>query len=114
MRLHDLSGTLLLFYFNNLRLPADLEELARVADELTCPASGLPYAYNPTGIRLAEQGRPDRYVVLYDASPAHANLRQAIIVREPDDAGTITSDVQALPERFFTLRRPPAARPAPE
>lgn len=113
MRLHDLSGDLLLFYFTHGRLPDELSELAELPGAatdtaaLTCPESDAGYIYNPNGILLAEQGT---YVVLYDPAPVHAGMRWAITVREPDEGGTLIAKVVALPERFFALRPPASER----
>jgi hypothetical protein len=85
-RLHELSGLLLTYYAVNKHLPDRLEELAPLIDadatfETTCPASGEPYVYAPSGLQSSAGG--ERYLVLYDAVPAHGGLRWGIFVAPP-------------------------------
>lgn len=74
-RMHDISGLLLLFYATHRALPERLEELAPLADpgtdtSFTCPVSHQPYAYVPGGLTVP--GNQQRYLILYDPTPAHA------------------------------------------
>lgn len=107
-RLHDICGTLLLYYHNRHQLPARLEDLRQLrgfADlELTCPVSKLPYVYNPVGIiTLDNQPR----MVCYDAAPSHSGMRWAITVVEPrDNTGDLITKVVAVAESAFTLKLP--------
>lgn len=111
MRLHDLSGSLLEFYFHYGELPATLAELSAGMAQLDaatqvppgiCPASQIPYMYDPRGILLPE--RRSR-VVLWDPAPTHSGMRWAVTVEEPpNQEGVLVTKVIALPERFFVLR----------
>jgi hypothetical protein len=89
-RLHELSGLLLTYYAINKHLPDRLDELAPLLDvdvdsatdlDTTCPASGQPYVYVPSGLQSSSGG--ERYLVLYDAVPAHGGLRWGIFVAPP-------------------------------
>ena len=85
-RLHELSGLLLTYYAINKHLPDRLDELAPLIDadatfETSCPASGEPYVYAPSGLQSSAGG--ERYLVLYDAVPAHGGLRWGIFVAPP-------------------------------
>lgn len=109
VRLHDVAGALLLYYFTNRRLPETLDEIntfpgAEEQIPLTCPASGQPYVYSPDGILLAEQRAR---VIIYDPTPAHyGGHRWAIRMEEPGDNQPMVTRVIALPESFFLLRPP--------
>ena len=118
LRLHDLTGALLLYYFTYQRLPPSLDEAnaAPGADApvpLTCPASGLPYVYTVDGIQLPE--RHER-VIVYDPMPAHyGGMRWAISLQDARDGAPMIAKVIALPESFFLFRPPtgsPTSRPA--
>ena len=108
-RLHDLSGQLLLYYYAVGDLPpslADLDEFDQTglkSPPPTCPKTGQPYVYNPSGIYLPET---QNYVIVYDAAPVHAGHRWAILAREGTDTQGPTMKVLPLPERFFALRPP--------
>ena len=65
------------------RLPARLQELQSLADldrplNFTCPISGKPYEYSPTG--MSTQG-DSRLLILYDAVPTTSGTRVAISYR---------------------------------
>lgn len=113
MRLHELSGALLLHYFNHFELPQDLAQLqplesGKLLPPAVCPVTGAPYIYYPTGILLTEQ---QAYVVLYDSAPAHSRMRWAVTVHEPADGGeTLLTKVIVLPESFFALHPPQRAK----
>ena len=81
-RMEDIVGTLYLYHVLHQRLPDNLEDLRSVADitvdlNFTCPASGKPYIYNPTG--LAAPGGGGLRLILYDATPAHNGHRWAVM-----------------------------------
>ena len=102
-RLHDLSGLLLLYYSVNKHLPDRLDELAPLADvdvefNTTCPKSGEPYVYDPAGL-----GAPtsDRFLVLYDAVPAHGGLRWGVFVAPPRDGKPPATWVILMSEEVF-------------
>ena len=111
MRLHDLSGGFAVFIQMNARLPESLDELTQVTffdlPPATCPTSGKPYVYRPTGIYLAELGEQ---VILYDPAPSHGGRRLAVTIAEPTEpGGAVVTDVIPLPERFFLLNPTPTA-----
>jgi hypothetical protein len=83
--MHDLCGLLLQYYALNRQLPATIDELAPLADagvefSADCPTSGTPYVYDPSGLGTAGG---ERFLVLYDATPAHAGLRWGVFVAPP-------------------------------
>ena len=82
-RLHDIAGTMLLYYALHKRLPAELDQLHGLADvelAFTCPTSGRPYVYVPSG--LSYPGKEER-LVLHDAAPAHDGARWGILAAPP-------------------------------
>ena len=99
-RLHDICGPLLLYYSLNKRLPATLDDLGEVSGQvemppLVCPVSGKPYIYRPEGLRVLDlSGR----LVLYDAAPAHANMRWGIVIPQRHGGGALTTRVLSIPE----------------
>ena len=109
MRLHDLSGDLLLYYARQGELPATLGEFAGQSaspgaeSAAACPVSELPYVYNPRGIFMPEQGVR---VVLYDSAPVHAGMRWAVTIDEPRPGEPLVTKVIGLPESFFLLHPP--------
>ena len=61
LRLHDLSGLLLMYYAVNKHLPDRIDELATFADDTLpfkaeCPESGRPYVYAPQGLQSSTSG----------------------------------------------------------
>jgi hypothetical protein len=107
-RLHDICGALLLYYATNHDLPQKLDELARLpgfehVKDFTCPASKLPYVYNPVGIVDLEKGTR---VVIYDAAPSHRGTRWAISVVEPQGNEALVTKVVGMPESWFVLHPP--------
>jgi hypothetical protein len=85
VRLHDLCGPLLMYYAVHRALPAHLTDLSQFSDldaqpQFDCPVSKQPYIYNPKGL-LAPGGMGK--LIIYDATPAHAGLRWAIAIIEP-------------------------------
>jgi len=111
MRLHDISGALLMYYQKHHRLPDRLDELRTLTDfpdlpEFTCPVSRQPYIYVPTGISSPD---PAARIVLYDATPAHDHHRWAVSIIEPDSINApLVTKVIALPASGF--RVPQASR----
>lgn len=76
-----------MYYALNKQLPERLEDLAPLADVgaefgVDCPASGRPYVYAPSGIPAAGS---ERFLVLYDAIPAHGGLRWGVFIAPPRD-----------------------------
>ena len=99
MRMHDICGPLLLYYATNRALPARLEQLSEMPGfdhlkDFTCPASGKPYVYNPAGIPA-----PDRAMrlIIYDAVPAHGNVRWAVSIPAKPGEGPLVAKVVAVP-----------------
>jgi hypothetical protein len=77
-RLHNLAGAILSFLVRYDRLPPTLEDLTPIKGtplELTCPASGQKYIYNPNGVKIP----PNRWAIVYDAAPSHYGARWMIV-----------------------------------
>ena len=112
LRLHDISGALLLYYNTHADLPPTLDILikspgAQDLGELTCPASGQPYVYFPAGVPVDP---PPSRVVLFDATPAHAGKRLAIVIQPPTQpGGVLQARVIAIPESKAKILRDAAA-----
>ena len=110
IRLHDISGMLLLYYVTNHRLPERLEELAPFADadvgfDPTCPESGRPYVYVPGG--LADSGG-GRVLLVYDAVGAHAGVRWVIVASPPEGDQPLATWVMPYTEERFRRHVPRA------
>ena len=103
MRMHDISGALLFYYYVHHELPKSLDELRHMSGfedvEYACPTSGLPYVYVPAGLPAPNQ--PGAKIVLHDATPAHQGMRWAITILEPQDPGPLVTKVIAVPESYF-------------
>ena len=104
VRMHDLSGQVLLYYAVNKRLPGRVEELEAFADADTgfhadCPVSGRPYVYAPGGLQSSAGG--DRYLILYDAVPAHGGLRWGVFVAPPREGQPPATWVILMSEEVF-------------
>jgi hypothetical protein len=106
MRLHDLSGALLLYYIAHEDLPAALTDLPPPPGQaelaLTCPVSNRPYVYVPRGIFMPQR---NTRVVLHDLLPSHAGMRWAVTIEEPQPGAPLVTEVILLPESFFLLTR---------
>jgi hypothetical protein len=101
-QLHDISGTLLLYYALNKKMPDQLADLQPLADadsplKLTSPTSGQPYLYFPNGV-LA----PDAisHIIVCDPAP-NPNHRRWCIVMGPQRGKTLSLDVTSYPELDF-------------
>lgn len=109
MRLHDVVGGLLLYYFHYQRLPATLGDLNATPGveqqvPLACPTSNEPYVYSLDGIQLPEQ---NARIIVHDATPAHyGGYRWAIRLEDPREDRPLVARVVALPETFFTFKPP--------
>jgi len=119
-RLHELCGTLLLYYNTHHALPPTLAALAQApgakdAGDLACPASGQPYVYIPAGVPVDP---PPSRVVLFDPTPAHGERsgggkRFAIVIQPPSQpAGVLQARVIAIPEARAKVLRDAAAAAA--
>jgi hypothetical protein len=132
-RLQDLCKPLLLYYATHAkRLPQRLDELKAFADvdtpvELTCPASGQPYEYNPTGlvstVTAGTAAANSTRLIVYDSTPAHNGSRKAIVIRPPLPGQAPPLYAVTLTEAQFQtyvpateplLPAPPASQPAME
>jgi hypothetical protein len=106
MRLHDICGGLLLYYFQNAELPERLQDLNNIPGaegplDLTCPESKQPYIYEPRGIAIPER---NSFVILYDPAPSHAGMRWAVLIEQPVPGEPLVTKVIPMPESFFLLR----------
>lgn len=106
MRLHDLCGSLLLYYADHGRLPGTLGELEPTAElnpvlTLTCPVSGKPYIYDSAGI---DAGDGTGRIIVYDAEASHLGMRWAIKIGELRGGKPLVARVVGLPEVFFRGR----------
>ena len=102
-QLHDIGGSILLYYAVNKRLPSTLGELKPTPDAnftAVCPDSKKPYVYVPEGMTLPEvRGR----VLVYDAEPTKG-WRWTIIMPEVIPPNAPVVKVVAVPEsRFATV-----------
>lgn len=109
MRLHDICGAMLFYYFNHYELPQSLADLEPISEDqplppMICPVTQVPYIYNLDGIYLPER---NSWIILYDPAPAHSRMRWAVTVQQPpDETEMLVTKVIGLPERFFVLRPP--------
>ncbi len=102
-RLHDIAGTMLLYFAVHKRLPAELNELRALADidqelEFTCPTTGQPYVYVPSGLRFP--GKEER-LVLHDAEASHGGARWGILAAPPKGERPASMWAVRLPETVF-------------
>ena len=103
--LHDIGGSLLLYYYQNKRLPPALDDLKATSvpgPKITtlCPDSHKPYVYVPDGLTLPDvRGR----ILVYDAQPTRG-WRWTIIMPEVAPPNAPVVKVVAVPEsRFATV-----------
>ena len=114
MKLHDLSGAMLMYYALNKRLPDSIDDLRPLADgdagaDALVPGTRTPYVYSANGIVLQDQSAR---VVLYEPAPLHDGFRLAVRIDEPKPDRPLIARVISLPESFFLLRPPAARTPA--
>jgi hypothetical protein len=107
-RVHNIGGTLLLYYASHQQMPQRLEELKPLADfdqpiELTCPVSGKPYLYAPNG--LAAVGKEKR-IVVYDAEPSHDGRRWCLFMLPAKPGQALAVEVLEVPEGLFRTFTP--------
>ncbi len=100
-RLHDISGSLLLFYHAQRRLPVSLAELSMgtglSARQLIDLATGQPFSYNPAGFGdVAGAGR----IIVASAQQDDSEFRWCVVI----DTSAATPLCRVLPV-------PLAARP---
>lgn len=105
-QLHDLCGSLLLYFSTHHQLPPRLSDLGRNAP-LTCPASRKLYVYSPQGVFLGDrEGR----LILYDAEPTHSKRRWGILAESLAPGKPLVVHVVRVPEGL-ALRALPASQP---
>lgn len=100
-RLHDIEGAMLMYWALHKSLPPNMEDLKAVSDvplELTCPDTGLPYAYNPQGLR--KPGGTKR-IVVYDQVRNSDGTRWCIMVADGRPGAAQSTEVIQLPEPIF-------------
>ncbi len=110
MRMHDICGALLLYYFQHAELPERLQDLTALPGldaplEFTCPESKQPYIYESRGIAIPER---KSFVIVYDPAPSHSGMRWAILIEQPVPGEPLVTKVIPLAERFFIMK--PARR----
>lgn len=139
-QMQDLCGALFLYDLKKHALPARLQDLQPFADagqelKFTCPVSGKPYIYAPTGLDAPGQ---NIRIYVYDAEPAHVFYNstrnpwsnpksygrpdpadggsRSCIFSKPDAAtGAPTLFTDEIPERAFRQFAPSAQHaPVPQ
>ena len=108
MRLHDLSGALLLYHSQTGRLPQSLEELRRLPgavsemESFNCPVTNEPYLYSAEGISVL--GRVSKLLVV-DPVAAHDGTRWAVEVHDSKPGSPLVTETVQIPEKFFRSNR---------
>jgi hypothetical protein len=102
MRLHEISGALLLYFVQHRDLPPTLEALEKVpgatdSGPLICPVSHQPYIYLPAGVPAPDG---ESRIVLADAQPSHGGMRWAVTILPPAN-GPLIAKVVPIPEPQF-------------
>ncbi len=103
MRLHDLSGALLLYHANHGVLPETLEELRSMPGALAplesfdCPVSHQAYQYDPNGEKKGENT-----LLLYDPAPAHDGKRWVVHLLDWKPGSPLVTKVDQLSEKLFS------------
>jgi hypothetical protein len=99
-RLHDITGSLLLFRGAYGRMPTDLDELRLVtgltSDATIDPATDKPFAYSREGFASSAGGR--RLYVLAAPTPQRKSCLAVSITTGP---GSGTGDVEVLPPEAY-------------
>jgi hypothetical protein len=116
-RLHAISGAMLEYYALHNRLPPALQNLASLADldeplNFTCPETGRPYVYVPTGL---QSPKDSRLIVVHDAETHRSGQRWVILLQKPKGRQAASLWVVPMGEAEFrahTPAPPPASRPA--
>jgi hypothetical protein len=107
-QLHDISGTLLLFYALNKKMPDHLSDLQPMADadeplKLNSVPSGQPYLYFPQGVTA-----PDVLSKIIVCDPAPNKLaRRWCILMGPQNGKTLSLNVTSFPESDFQQQASP-------
>jgi hypothetical protein len=117
-RLHDISGLLLLYYAIHRNLPEQLDELKPLANpgtevSFTCPVSHQPYVYVPGGLTVPSNQQ--RFLVLYDSTPAHGGFHWGITAAPPASGQPLATWITPLTVRVlqaYQASAPPDVPPA--
>jgi hypothetical protein len=101
--LHDIGGTLLLYYSVYKNMPDKLSDLQTVTNmdtplALTCPVSHKPYNYYPQGLSSQDQ---ERLIVACDPEPSHNGKRWCLLINPIRPGVALSTDVQLIPEVAF-------------
>jgi hypothetical protein len=111
-RLHDVAGSLLLYYAAHESLPPDLSTIKQAGGEacppLQCPISGKPYMYSPMGLEIP--GLPGR-VVLYDATACHEGNKWGLVVNQMGPGKPLQVQVLLLPASAIPASPAPSGAP---
>jgi hypothetical protein len=112
-QLHDLCGSLLLYYVSHGRLPSTLADLTDTPTgapaPVQCPTSHKPYVYNSKGIEIPDW--PGR-LILYDPEPCHANQRYGILLEPPRPGRQVVIRVVRPPAAAILSQSQPSTKPA--
>jgi len=113
-RLHDVAGSLLLYYAAHNDLPPDMPAVKQAGGDacpaLQCPLSGEPYVYYPMGIEIP--GLPG-LVVLHDATACHDGNKWGLVASQMGPGKPLQVQVLLLPAG--AIPAPPApGGPAPK
>jgi hypothetical protein len=108
IRMQDVGGALALYYHENQGFPEKLEAIRPYANKwhlnignLTCPASGEPYVYYPSGLSAPFQVRR---LVLFDKSPVHKGWRWGVVMAPPPQGMVVvTPEVVRLSQEVLDL-----------
>ncbi len=114
-RLHDIAGSLLLYYAAHKSLPPDLSAVKQAGGKacppLECPISGKPYIYNPMGVEIP--GLPGR-VVLHDATACHEGNKWGLVASQMGPGKPLEVQVLPLPAGVIPVSPAPSGGPARE
>jgi hypothetical protein len=114
-RLHDIAGTLLLYYMAHERLPSDLSAIKQAGGEacppLQCPVSGKPYLYDPMGVEVP--GLPG-WLVLYDATACHDGKIWALVASQMGPGKPFQVQVLMFPAGAVPAAPAAGGGPAPK
>jgi hypothetical protein len=101
-QLHDISGTILLYYALNKKMPDQLSDLQPLADvdeplKLISPATGQPYLYFPQGLVAPDTGWR---LIVCDPAPNQFGKRWCIFMGTPHGK-SLSLDVHQIREAVF-------------
>jgi len=108
MRLQDIGGAMLIYFFSHKQLPADVMELAAVPDlgidlDFTSPIDGRPYVYIPGG--LVDSTASTR-IVMYDQAILPNGGHWCLVVTHLKTGSALSTDVKALSAAQFKMYQP--------